>query len=406
MNILLINHYAGSLELGMEFRPYYMAKEWVKMGHQVLIIGGSFSHLRKVQPEGEGSLIEGICYRWVKLNTYKGNGIGRIRSMFSFVGKLWWGYKKYIGDFEPDVVIASSTYPLDIYPARRIAKKYGAKLIYEVHDLWPLSPMELGGYSKWHPFIMVMQRAENFAYKNCDRIVSLLPDALKHMVDHGLKKEKFVYVPNGFEPSEWEYTNEISAEYKCFFEELKTKGKKILGYTGGHAQSNALDYLLDAMKLVLDTNVVCVLVGNGQEKGNLVRRVKEERIDNVFFLDPVVKNEIPSLLAQMDVLYIGWENNPLYRFGISPNKLIDYMMSGKPILHSVNASNDWVKEYDCGVSVPAELPEKIAIGIKFIFSLTNDELRIMGQRGQSFAIENLNYSYLAQKFISGIDIKI
>lgn len=117
MNILLINHYAGSPDLGMEFRPYYMAKEWVKMGHQVLIIGGSFSHLRKIQSQGEESLIEGIRYRWVKLNAYKGNGMGRIWSMFSFVSKLWWGYGKYIGDFEPDVVIASSTYPLDIYPA-------------------------------------------------------------------------------------------------------------------------------------------------------------------------------------------------------------------------------------------------------------------------------------------------
>ena len=89
MNILLINHYAGSPELGMEFRPYYMAKEWVKAGHQVLIVGGSFSHLRKVQPQGKEDLIEGIHYRWVKLNAYKGNGIGRIRSMFSFVSKLW-----------------------------------------------------------------------------------------------------------------------------------------------------------------------------------------------------------------------------------------------------------------------------------------------------------------------------
>ena len=56
MNILLINHYAGSPELGMEFRPYYMAKEWVKAGHQVLIVGGSFSHLRKVQPQGKEDL--------------------------------------------------------------------------------------------------------------------------------------------------------------------------------------------------------------------------------------------------------------------------------------------------------------------------------------------------------------
>lgn len=83
--------------------------------------------------------------------------------MFSFVSKLWWGYKKYIGDFEPNVVIASSTYPLDIYPAYRIAKHFKAKLVFEIHDLWPLSPMLLGGYSKYHPFIVALQVAENYA---------------------------------------------------------------------------------------------------------------------------------------------------------------------------------------------------------------------------------------------------
>lgn len=111
MNILLINHYAGSPELGMEFRPYYMAKEWVKEGHQVLILGGSFSHLRKMQPSINYHFIDGIHYRWVKLNSYKGNGLGRVLSMFSFVYKLYFNYKRYLIDFKPDIVIASSTYP-------------------------------------------------------------------------------------------------------------------------------------------------------------------------------------------------------------------------------------------------------------------------------------------------------
>ena len=143
MNILLINHYAGNPEMGMEFRPYYISREWVKAGHRVLIIGGSFSHLRKIQPKEKKNSINGILYHWIKTNDYKGNGAKRILSIIFFVSKLYWNYKKYIQDFKPNIVIASSTYPLDIYPARKIAKHYGAKLIYEVHDLWPLSPMEI-----------------------------------------------------------------------------------------------------------------------------------------------------------------------------------------------------------------------------------------------------------------------
>ncbi|MFK1715500.1 hypothetical protein ACIW90_20880 [Bacteroides fragilis] len=101
----------------------------------------------------------------------------------------------------------------------------------------------------------------------------------------------------------------------------------------------------------------------------------------------------------MDVLYIGWEKNPLYRFGISPNKLIDYMMSQKPILHSVCAANDWVKEADCGITVNAESPQEIAAGIIEIFSFSDVELINKGGRGRKFAEENLSYPFLAKKFI-------
>ena len=83
------------------------------------------------------------------------------------------------------MVIASSTYPLDIYPAKS-SQRYYAMLIYEVHDLWPLSPIELGGMSPKHPYIMLMQRAENQCYKSSDYVVSLLPCAKGDMLEHGM----------------------------------------------------------------------------------------------------------------------------------------------------------------------------------------------------------------------------
>ena len=163
MNILLIDHYAGAPELGMEYRPYYMAKEWIKRGHHVLVVGATYSHLRKKQPQKGEEIIDGVRYYWIKTNQYKNNGIRRIYSIFLFVLKLRFSLLEICDQFVPDVVIASSTYPFDIYPAKRIARKFKAKLFYEVHDLWPLSPIELGGYSKWHPFILIMQKAENDA---------------------------------------------------------------------------------------------------------------------------------------------------------------------------------------------------------------------------------------------------
>ena len=141
MNILLINHYAGSPEMGMEFRPYYFAREWTKMGHQVTIIAGDFSHLRMKNPEVfrdfQRQDLDGIRYCWVKTGTYEGNGSKRALSMFRFVSKLWIHARQIVKSLKPDVVIASSTYPLDTYADQKIAKISGAKLIHEVHDMWP-----------------------------------------------------------------------------------------------------------------------------------------------------------------------------------------------------------------------------------------------------------------------------
>lgn len=399
MNILLINHYAGSPQLGMEFRPYYMAQEWIKLGHRVLIVGGSYSHLRKAQPQLNEEIINGICYRWVKVNSYRGNGIERIVSVFTFVTKLYFFFKKYLQNFQPDIVIASSTYPLDIYPACRIAYHYKAKLVYEVHDLWPLSPMQIGGYSKYHPFIMLMQKAENDCYKYCDKVVSLLSNALTHMKEHGLAEDKFIYVPNGFVMEEWNECVELNGIHLKVINDLHKEGFYILGYAGGHALSNALDYLLDAMKLVKNKKVICLLVGKGQEKARLEERVKAEHINNVLFLNPVAKVEIPSLLAQMDGLYIGWENNPLYQYGISPNKLIDYMMSGTPIIHSVNSTTDWVKEAGCGISVEAENVKAIAEAIDDLFSDNYSLYKAKGVLGRKYAMKNMAYPVLAKRFI-------
>ena len=130
MKILLINHYAGSIYHGMEFRPYYLSKEWVKMGHEVVIVAASFSHLRQknvdISTEVREENIDGVRYLWLKTPEYNGNGLGRIRNMLAFIRKLYVHLPKITADFIPDAVIASSTYPLDSYPAKWIAKKLTA----------------------------------------------------------------------------------------------------------------------------------------------------------------------------------------------------------------------------------------------------------------------------------------
>ena len=390
----------------MEFRPYYLAREWVRAGHRVQIVAASQSHVRAMQPEFQTAagdeVIDGIAYRWLATPTYAGNGLGRVKNIWSFCRQLWADAPRITRDFKPDVVIASSTYPMDIWVARRIARLAKAKLVYEVHDLWPLSPIELSGMSPRHPFALLCQKAENDAYRDADVVISMLPKVHGHMAAHGLDLRKLSIVPNGITLDEWAGEGEpLAVELSAFFNAQQAAGKIVLGYAGSHGLPNALDVLLDAAKL-LPSHIAVVMVGGGHEKARLAQRVKDEAITNVTLFPPIPKLQIPALLAQFDIAYIGWQRTPIYRFGIAPNKLMDYMMARRPVLHSVEAGNDPVAECQAGLTVPPEDARAVAHGVVALAALTQVELAAMGARGRAFVLANHTYPVLAQRFVEAL----
>lgn len=408
MNILLINHYAGSIYHGMEYRPYYLAKEWVDNGHSVTIVAADKSHIRAKNPtinnEYEIEMIDGIKYIWIKTSEYAENGAKRFINILSFLKKLSKYEKDILDESKPDVVIASSTYPLDIYPAKKMAKKANAKLVYEVHDLWPLSPMELGGMSKWHPFIMLMQKAENDAYKHSHGVVSLLPNAEQYMMEHGLTKGKFRYVPNGIKISEWENNKEkLEDSSITLLQKLKEDNQFLVAYAGTHGVANALDTFIKTAKELENEKISFLLVGKGPEKESLKKIASEIKVTNVYFLDPVKKEQIPYLLSEMDALYIGLQRQSLFRFGISPNKMFDYMMAKKPIIQAIDAGNNMVKEANCGIYSEPENVKSIAEGILQLYNMTDVERQKMGENGYNFIKENHDYSKLAFNFIEYVN---
>lgn len=402
MNILLLNHYAGSPSMGMEFRPYYMAREWVKMGHQVQIVAGDYSHLRienrKIEEDFQKEVIEGIEYIWLRTGDYKGNGIKRALTMFRYVGKLWLNAKKIAKEWKPDVVICSSTYPLDTYAGQRIAKKAGAKLIHEIHDMWPVTLIEQGGMSKYHPFVMMMQMAENSFCRNADCVVSLASHAKEYLIYHGMKSEKFVHISNGVVKEEWEHSEPLPEIHKELFERLKKEGKFILCFFGSHTKSYALTNLIQAVQDLENPDIAVVFVGNGTQKEELKTLAKEKLEESFFFLPPVPKTIIPELLKYPDVLYVASIYDEIFRFGICMNKLFDSMMAGKPILYSVAAPNNYIEQYHCGISVTDHGMESLKMGIETLFSMTEEERKKMGFNGKRAILEHFTYEKLADQF--------
>ena len=352
----------------------------------------------KTEKDFEKTEIDSIDYHWIRTGDYQGNGVRRAFTMFRFVGKLWLKATWIAKEWKPDVVIASSTYPLETYAAQRIAKKSQAKLIHEVHDMWPSTLYEVGGMSRNNPFVVLMQFAENSAYRKSDYIVSLLPHSKEYMMKHGMQGNKFIHIPNGVVMEEWDNPEALPEKHVKQFEEIQNKHSFIVGYFGGHAISNALDTLLDVAKQTENKDIGYILVGNGIEKERLMKRQQEEKINNLYFLPSVPKKAVPSLLKEFDCVYMGGQESPLYRFGLCLNKMFDSMMGGKPIVLAFTTPETIIEQNRCGVKVNSGDIKAIIDSIEQIKGLPVEERLKMGERGQTSTKNEYSYERLAAKF--------
>ena len=405
MKILIINHYAGSLMMGMEFRAYYLAKEWIESGYEVHILAADYSHLRNNNPQikkdFEETLVDGIHYHWVKTGTYNGNGVKRALTMVEFIYKTWTHSKYIVNRINPDVVITASTYHWDTYIGQRIKKLSSKKirLIHEVRDMWPRTLIEISGMSAHHPFVMAIQFAENSAYLNSDKIVALSPFAKQYMVEHGMDEQKFVVIPNGIVIDDWVNPSCLPIEHETVLKKLKEEGKFIIGYFGGHALSNALDTLVECANRVQEPDFHFVLVGNGVQKQELMKKANTLQLKNITFLDPIEKAAVPSLCEQFDAIYIGALKSPLYRFGISFNKMYDSLMAGKPIIYAITAPEEVLEQLKFGITVDANDIDGVICAINKIKQLNEDEKKQLKKAAHEEVENNYNYKLLAEKYV-------
>lgn len=386
--IWIINQYAGSPYHGMTFRTYYLAKNFIKK-HEVNVFSASFSHVMSSPPDVNKNTtesIDGIIYHWIKVFKYtQSKSVSRVISMFLFLFKLFFLPTSKIN--KPDVIIVSSISPLPIWRAYLWSRKYKAKLIFEVRDIWPLSLIELGGFKRSHPFVWLLQKTENFAYKNADYVVSVLPYAFDHMKNHFLDIDRFRYIPNGIEIKNQVGNSIINKTFK-------------VGYAGTIGIANALYYFIEVSKILKDENIEFHILGSGPEKNRLMELVSSIALNKVIFHDPVSKDQVPVFLQKMDALFIGWHNSNLYRFGISPNKIFDYLLAAKPIINSSGAKNKIIKDAKAGFSVEPENPQAIAEAIMKLSNLTLEERKELGRNGREYVEKHHSYEKLAQQYES------
>ena len=393
--------------MGMEYRHFYMARELKRLGHEVCVVASAYSHLRRTQPKPDQigpflSSHQGIDHIWLNGSVYRSNGIRRMFNMLGFSLSLWWHAKFLVKFWKPDVVYASSPHPLQSYGAVRLARLAGAIFVFEIRDLWPLSLIELAGVSRTHPAVRMLDHAERYGCNHADAVISLLPAVAGYMKSfRDLPLSKLHIIPNGISLEDWQdELISVPDELRNHIRSTRLQGNLIVGYAGSLGLPNALDTLLDAAALLKGKPINFFVVGDGHEKLRLQRRIDQESLVNVRLFSPIPKAQIPSFLQSIDVAFIGWQRQPIYRYGIAPNKLMDYMIAGCAVLHSVEAGNDPVAESGCGFTVPPESSRAIADALDRFIAMSPSDRAMLGEKGKEYVKKHHDYAVLARRFMN------
>lgn len=358
--VWILNHHATDMYLDRGGRHYWFAKELIKNGYEPIIICASFVHKGKDNYiEDKKDFIikysENIPFVFIKTKPHQGNGKARIKSMFEYLYRVLKssnGIKKEFG--KPDVIIGSSVHPLACVAGIVLGKKYKCKKISEIRDLWPETLLMMG-YVKENSFLSkVLYFGEKMIYKYSDSIIFTMEGGRQYIIDKGWDKEidlnKICYINNGID---LEKCKNLQKQY-FYDEDLENNKFKVI-YTGTIAKVNNLKRIVDVAELLKENNKIQFLIyGDGDEKKELEEYCKKIDLTNIIFKGKVNKEKIPYILTKAQILLFNNQdksNNKfnVMRYGISANKLFDYLAAGKLILQNFDTAYNPIKKYRCGI---------------------------------------------------------
>ena len=397
MNVWLVNHYAIPPGQSGGTRHFILARELVERGHRVTIVASSFDHTTRLEMHlRDGAplkleVVDGVRFLWLKTPPYKGNSVHRLWNTLVFARKVLGLRAADLGG-PPDVVLGSSPHLFAAAAAERLARRHRVPFVLEVRDLWPQSLVDLGSFSQGHPFVRLLEGIERRLYRRAHRIITLLPGAAEHIAQKGGDPERIVWIPNGVDirllPAPTPPTPSDIFTYL---------------YAGAHGLANHLDYVLEAARLVEEQHPEFPLrfrfVGDGPEKAGLIKRAQELMLKNVTFESPVPKAQIFELMVTADAFTIVVQNSPLYRWGISPNKLYDYLAMARPIVLAAPnlVFNNPVEEAGAGLTAPSDDVRAFARAIVDLARLSPEERWQMGLRGRDYVERHHNVARLADR---------
>ena len=402
-NVWLFNQYAITPDMAGGTRHYAISRILVSMGYRVTLFASGFNYQKREElkcgPQEDFKIEthDGVRFIWIRTRPYRKNNWKRIINMLSYSWRCLRIYKKLLKENrveKPDTVIGSAVHLFAVWTAYRIARALKANFVMEVRDLWPLTLVEFRKELKYNPMVAFFGFLDRYLARRAKKIISVLPGGYRYYQRYGIAGENVVWIPNGVDTGLYRGGNLTPPE-------IKPRPHFQVMYTGTFGMEANLQTLLEAAKLLRERGLSMFfrLVGSGEKQGELLELKERLGLTNLEICPPVRKQDIPALLAEADVLWIGSRKlKNLYKYGFSFNKLFEYLAAGKPIVFSIDSEYNPVKEAGAGLTVPPEDPAALADAICRIYDMDAEERRQMGGNGAAYAEKVHEIKILADQF--------
>ena len=375
-----------------------IAREWAKLGHRVVVISSNANHLtgnRQQKAAIENWHSAGVCMVRLRSRRYTRTASAeRVISWIDFEWRLLTADLRHLPT--PDIVIASSLSLLSVVSAHVIARRYRCPWVFEVRDIWPLTLIEEGGISKWHPFSIVLSGIERFGYKYAALTVGTMPNLVAHVRSVVSSPVKVACIPFGFDPA--------AAPDPLLIQTKDALGRSLtVGYAGSIGLSNALDTIVRcARQLKNDNRFRFVFAGDGDQRLAYMEMTRD--CPNITWLGSLPRTEVHAHLSSCNLLYFATHKSKVWEYGLSLNKLTDYLLSARPVLGSYSGFPSIIDEAGCGLSVPAADEVALVHALHKFLATSPEELLQMGERGRRWLFENRTWARLAADYLEQLEL--
>ena len=401
---------APSKEFATHMRTLRQAKFFQDRGYEVKVFCSSVVHNSKIVHKFKGiwkeEIHDEVPLVFVKCPEYGESFVKRVWAFFVFSANML----RIKMDSKPDIIVHESKTPFDIL-CMRLAKKYKARYIVDIEDLWPFEFEQVGVISKRNPILKLFYRLQRYIYSKGEHVVISMEGGQDYVKERKWDKEqggpidinRVHYVNNGISLDEFKYNAE---NYTVYDDELTDKESFKVIYLGSIRLANNLDQLLDAAKFLQDKPKIKIMIyGDGPEREKLEKRCHDEQIKNVRFKNRWIELKyVPYVLSCADLHILNYGKN-WAPYGGSMNKMMMAFASGKPMICNADMPYSEINRHQLGIDKVFATPQEYAEAIKQIYHMSKEDYSEMCDRVKEVA-KRYDINYLCNKFAECCEIKI